>query len=159
MEAIDRLPMHGGANRKAGPDGARRPCEQPPLVVVIDDNRDLVEAMVEALSDRGHRVLGYRSAQEALSMLEGLETPALIVFDLMMPQMDGWTFRVKQKASPKLRDVPVIVMTASGSPQAEAIDADVFLRKPLSVDRFCAAVEQTIATYERRALFARSVEI
>lgn len=158
-EAIESSPVHGGADRKIGPDGQRRAREQPPLVVVIDDNRDLVDAMVEALADRGYRVVGFRSAQDALSELEQLETPSLIVFDLMMPQMDGWTFRVRQKALPRLRDVPVIVMTASGSSQAEAIDADLFLRKPLSVDRFCASVEQTIAAHARRALFARSVEI
>ncbi|MET0343810.1 MAG: hybrid sensor histidine kinase/response regulator [Polyangiales bacterium] len=159
VEAIERSPTNGGAGRPFGPEELRRTREQPPLVVVIDDNRDLVDAMVEALAERGYRVVGFRSALEALSALDQLETPSLIVFDLMMPQMDGWTFRVKQKALPRLRDVPVIVMTASGSSQAEAIDADLFLRKPLSVERFCASVEQTIASHARRALFARSIEI
>ncbi len=140
-------------------DSLIRESSRRPLVAVIDDNADIVEALTEALGDRDYRVLGYRSARDALGALEQGETPSLIVFDLMMPQMDGWTFRVKQKASAKLRDVPVIVMTASGSAQAEAIDAHAYLRKPLSIERFCSTVEQTIASIERRALLARSVEI
>ncbi|MDB4974948.1 MAG: sensor histidine kinase/response regulator [Myxococcaceae bacterium] len=136
-----------------------RAGHQAPLIVLIDDNADIVEAATEALLERRYRVAGYYDASAALEAMEAGEVPSLIVLDLMMPRMDGWTFRVKQKESARLRDVPVIVMSASGSAQAQAIDAAAVLRKPLSMERFCSAVVQTLATAERRNLMARSVEI
>ncbi len=130
-----------------------------PLIAVVDDNADIVEAVTEALCHRHFRVIGFRDASVALRELESGETPALIVLDLMMPRMDGWSFRVKQRASARLREVPVIVMSASGSAQAEAIDAHAYLRKPLSMERFCSIVEQTLASEERKRLLAHSAEI
>lgn len=130
-----------------------------PLVAIIDDNADIVEALSEALRERGYRVSGHRDGETALRALAGAEAPSLIVLDLMMPDMDGWTFRVRQREVPSLRDVPVIVMTASHSPQAEAIQADAYLRKPLGIERFCATVDQTLLASERKRLLARSVEV
>ena len=135
------------------------PLAEAPLIVVIDDNADIVEALCEALSERHYRVTSYRDASVALRELELDELPALIILDLMMPRMDGWTFRMQQRASTRLRDVPVIVMSASGSAQAQTIDADAYLRKPLSMERFCSTVEQTLAMAERRRLVARSAEV
>jgi signal transduction histidine kinase len=135
------------------------PVAEAPLIVVIDDNADIVEAVCEALRERHYRVTSYRDAGLALHELERDELPALIILDLMMPRMDGWTFRLKQRASTRLREVPVIVMSASGSAQAQAIDADAYLRKPLSMERFCSTVEQTLAIAERRRLVARSAEV
>lgn len=132
---------------------------QASLIAVIDDNSDIVDAMSEMLREYGYRVIAYRDASLALDALEHGEVPALIVLDLMMPRMDGWTFRVKQRSCAKLRDIPVIVMSASGSAQAEAIDADAYLRKPLSMERLCSTIEQTLARAERRSLLTRSAEL
>jgi len=132
---------------------------QSPLIAIIDDNTDIVEAVTEMLGDLGYRVTSYRDAGLALEALERAEIPSLIVLDLMMPRMDGWTFRLKQRACARLRDVPVIVMSASGSAQAEAIDADAYLRKPLSMERLCSTIEQTLARAERRHLLAHSAEL
>lgn len=132
---------------------------QAPLIAVIDDNADIVEAVTEMLGELQYRVTSYRDAALALDAMEHGEVPALIVLDLMMPRMDGWTFRVKQRASSKLRDVPIIVMSASGAPQAEAIDADAYLRKPLSMERLCSTIEQMLARAERRRLLAHGTEL
>ncbi|MEY4510104.1 MAG: hypothetical protein RLZZ450_2226, partial [Pseudomonadota bacterium] len=121
-----------------------------PLIAVIDDNTDIVAAVTEMLSELGYRVVSYRDAADALEVMERGEVPSLIVLDLMMPRMDGWTFRVRQRACAKLRDVPVIVMSASGSAQAEAIDADAYLRKPLRMEKLCSTIEQMLARAERR---------
>ncbi|MDB4985898.1 MAG: Response Regulator Receiver Signal Transduction Histidine Kinase, partial [Myxococcaceae bacterium] len=161
QRATARSPLHSspGHAQSATRASDSMVVERAPLIAVIDDNADIVDAATDALLERGYRVAGYRNAAHALEAMEQDELPSLIVFDLMMPHMDGWTFRVKQRASTRLREIPVIVMTASGSPQAEAIHADAYLRKPVSMERFCAAVEQTHATAERRRLFARSAEI
>jgi two-component system, NtrC family, sensor kinase len=161
IETVDR---HPPASRvAAGGQGSDRDgptlSAQAPLIAVVDDNADIVDAVSEALRYRHYRVAGFRDAVVALRELELGETPALIVLDLMMPRMDGWSFRVKQRASARLREVPVIVMSASGSAQAEAIDANAYLRKPLSMERFCTIVEQTLASDQRRRLLAHSAEI
>ena len=53
--------------------------------------------------------------------------PDLILLDLMMPYMDGWAFRIKQRESAALSDVPTIAMSANSTSQAIAIDADLFV--------------------------------
>lgn len=61
----------------------------------------------------------------------------LIILDLRMPVMDGWQFRTIQRADPELAEIPVIAVSADESPQAEAIDADHYLRKPVRVRSCC----------------------
>lgn len=152
-----RKPREAGTEKP--PQGGLLAERSAPLVAAIDDNPDIVEALTDALRERGYRALGFRSGEEALRVLELGETPSLIVLDLMMPEMDGWTFRVRQRASAKLKDVPLIVMSACASPQAQAIHADAYLRKPLSMDRMCAVIEQALASAERRKLLTHSLEI
>jgi signal transduction histidine kinase len=130
-----------------------------PLIAIIDDNTDIVAAVTEMLDELGYRVASYRDAADALEVMQHGEVPSLIVLDLMMPRMDGWTFRVRQRAIAKLRDIPVIVMSASGGAQAEAIDADAFLRKPLRMEKLCSTIEQMLARAERRRLLLHSTEL
>jgi signal transduction histidine kinase len=139
--------------------GGRDASTEAPLIAVIDDNSDIVAAVTETLDQLGYRVISYRDASDALEVMQHGEVPSLIVLDLMMPRMDGWTFRLRQRQSEKLRDVPVIVMSASGSAQAQAIDADAYLRKPLRMEQLCSTIEQMLARAERRRLLAHSTEL
>jgi len=67
------------------------------------------------------------------------------VLDLMMPVMNGWQFRTLQRKDPTLARIPVIAISASESPQAEAIDAQAFHRKPLDLDALLDSVRRLIA--------------
>src|SRR5688572_19397302 len=62
----------------------------------------------------------------------------------MLPTMDGWQLRTRQRAEPQLRHIPVLAISADGSPQAAAIDAAGFLAKPFDADALLAEVERIL---------------
>jgi signal transduction histidine kinase len=138
--------------------GARAPAEKP-LIALVEDDADIRETVAESLDDGGYRVVSFVDGAQALAALSSAdEVPSLILLDLMMPGMDGWSFRLRQRELPKLREVPVIVMSANATPQAAAIDADAYLPKPLHLERLFSSVEHVLTGVERRKLLARSLE-
>jgi CheY-like chemotaxis protein len=102
-------------------------------ILVVDDDRGAMEALSDILEYEGYHV---QRAQDGLQALEHLQTnrpyPNLIILDLLMPVMDGWEFRSRQKQDPELARIPVLVVTAIGA--TAGIDAAGVLRKPVDVD-------------------------
>ena len=82
-----------------------------PLVLVVDDQPKNVQVLGSILSDAGYDIMAATSGKQALDNVE-LETPDLILLDVMMPEMDGFQACRLLKASDKTRDVPVIFITA-----------------------------------------------
>lgn len=109
-----------------------------PLVLVVDDEDAIREALCDLLEDAGFATIGARHGLDALRALTTLPTaPAFILLDLMMPIMDGWAFCRSRWRSQTLRDIPVILISAvdmSESNRPTGIDA--FLPKPLDVEKF-----------------------
>lgn len=131
-----------------------------PLIMVIEDDPDSGMLLEELLQDAHLRTIWYRDGAQALQALDAhAEVPSLILLDLHMPNMDGWTFRVEQLRRNYLYDVPVAVMSADGSSKAQAIDADLFLPKPLNPERLVAAVQEALVSVERKKLLAASFEL
>jgi CheY-like chemotaxis protein len=91
--------------------GSGRLLEQP-SILVVDDDPDIRDILALILESRGFEV---RSADNGLRALEtlGQWRPRLIILDLMMPEMDGRSFRERQLASPELSAIPVVVMSAA----------------------------------------------
>jgi CheY-like chemotaxis protein len=87
------------------------------------------------------------NGQEGLERLQGLPLPDLIVLDLMMPVMDGWEFRRRQRQSPQLAPVPVVVLSGAGDTarHASELGATAYLDKPVNV----SALLEAIALYCR----------
>src|SRR5687768_937407 len=82
-------------------------------VVVVEDDELIRESLLEVLDDNGYEAIGAADGQEALEKLAALpELPCLIVLDLMMPGMDGREFRRLQLEDPKLKEIPVVVISA-----------------------------------------------
>ena len=111
-------------------------------ILVVDDDRGAMEALSDILEYEGYHV---QRAQNGLQALEYLQTtrpcPNLIILDLLMPVMDGWEFRMRQKEDPDLAKVPVLVVTAIAA--TAGIDAVCVLHKPVDVD----ALLRTVARY------------
>ncbi|MCG5054001.1 MAG: response regulator [Myxococcales bacterium] len=106
-------------------------------ILVVDDDPEVRDAICDVLEDEGFRVQRAANGQEALTRL-ALELPSAIVLDLTMPVMDGHAFLQARARDPRLRRIPVIVVTASMSPE---ISNDVQLvRKPIDVDALVEAV-------------------
>lgn len=114
-------------------------------ILVVDDDEPIRQGLHAVLSEEGFQVCTADNGRSALQALRGTPTPQLVILDLMMPDMDGWQFRVAQKADPALRGIPVIAMSAARTPQAAAIDAAAYLPKPFSLDDLMTTVRQVIA--------------
>lgn len=94
-----------------------------PLVFLIDDDRLLLDVARLGLEGQGYTVETAASGAEAIAKLTGV-TPALVVLDLEMPRMSGLAVLERLKGHRRLKDVPVIVVTAS----ALGVDAQAALR-------------------------------
>lgn len=116
----------------------------PPLILIVDDDESSRQAVATLLELDGYRVAAAGDGREALDLLESGLQPALILLDMNMPRMDGVAFRHAQQCRPALSDIPVIV--CSGCMEDEerlaALGSVIFLRKPLSIDRFQNVVHE-----------------
>lgn len=115
-------------------------------VLVVDDDDAIRESLVDILTDEGHPAFGVANGQQALEYLRKEHRPCVILLDLMMPIMDGASFRANQLKDPQLSGIPVAVITAAGPRAASGVPAEAVLAKPLRVEsvldvvsRFCTA--------------------
>ena len=122
---------------------------KPRRILLVEDDDELREALTDALSDKGHDVTAVGDGRDAIAQMK-VSLPELIVLDLMMPVLDGWQFRVEQKRDPKLAETPVVAISASRSPVAAAIDADLYLQKPFDANTLLRAIDDLLAARERR---------
>lgn len=107
--------------------------DPPKRILIVEDAEPIAASMAELLNQEGYEVTCAADGQEALTHLESTQAlPDLILLDLMMPLMDGYQFRARQKQDPRLSHIPVLLMTAGGDIQAKAkeLDARGYLRKP-----------------------------
>ncbi|HLK90894.1 MAG TPA: response regulator [Polyangia bacterium] len=134
------------------PNGAR---EQ---ILIVEDERSIRSALQGILEDEGYLVTTAEDGRQALDYLRAGRAPDLIVLDLRMPIMDGWEFRAAQKSDPALAQIPVLAISADGSAKAAAIDAQAYLRKPLSTDALLNTIGRILGDAERRQLLGRLEE-
>jgi signal transduction histidine kinase len=128
--------------------------------MIIEDEPDSAALLEDILSEANYRTVWHKDAMDALGALDKqVELPDLILLDLMMPRMDGWTFRVEQRKRSAISDIPVAAMSADHSSKALAINAEVFLTKPFACEQIVPAIENALLTHERRKLTAKGLEM
>jgi two-component system, chemotaxis family, chemotaxis protein CheY len=110
-------------------------------ILVVEDDPDLSEALCELLTVYGYRASRAVDGIEALEMLSNAELPDLILLDLMLPRLDGWGFRQAQLADHRLKNIPVVVLSAVGEID-KPIDAAHLLRKPVPPETLLATIER-----------------
>ena len=123
------------------------------IVMVVEDDRDLREMIRHALELQGHQVVEAADGREALDKLRQGTIPGLILLDLMMPGMDGWSFRAAQTSDPALATVPVVLISAHGQldQHAAALQADGFFRKPVNISSLLNTVDRYVGGWEQDA--------
>jgi CheY-like chemotaxis protein len=85
-----------------------------PLVLVVEDDDGIREAIVDLLADEGFEAVGASNGLEALNFLaECQRKPSLILLDLMMPVLDGWTFCKVRQGVLMLMEIPVVAISAA----------------------------------------------
>lgn len=117
----------------------------PHTVCIVDDDSDIREAMRLVLELRGYDVLEASDGAEALEVMRRSDAPCcLVLLDLMMPGMNGWEFRARQRADPALASVPVVVLSGvrEVASQARELDASEVLQKPIDLEQLVSIVER-----------------
>ena len=113
-------------------------------VLIIEDDAHVRDALTTILRDEGYDVEAHGDGRAALAHLDHGEPPDAILLDLMMPVMNGWQFRARQLAQPRLAQIPTIVMTASGNLERAAISADEIVLKPLKLSRLLKTLDRFV---------------
>ncbi|MEP7356741.1 MAG: HD domain-containing phosphohydrolase [Anaerolineales bacterium] len=125
----------------------------PAHILLAEDNPDIIAVMREILEGDGYRVTCARNGADAYRAFQ-LETPDLIVSDVMMPQMDGFTLLRTVRAHATGAAVPFLFLSArtesASTMQARALGADDYLFKPFDADDLSLAVRAKLA--RRRAV-------
>jgi CheY-like chemotaxis protein len=83
-------------------------------VLVVDDNRDSADSLVTAFAVLGHEAVAAYGGREALARIDDTK-PSLIVLDLSMPEMDGYTLARAIRALPDYAAVPMVALSGFGS--------------------------------------------
>ena len=117
-----------------------------PSLLVVDDDDDIRESFAEALTDEGYDVITATDGRNALDVLAQERQPHVILLDLMMPRMDGSTFRARQLLDARIASIPVIVMSAAADAAEQARRMQcAYLKKPVTIDSLVSAVESSPA--------------
>ncbi|MCK4924195.1 MAG: response regulator [Spirochaetes bacterium] len=126
-------------------------------ILVVEDNVDTSRIIDMILESEGYRVICAKNGEHAKEIM-GAETPDCIVLDIMMPEMDGFTFCSWVRSQKTFRDIPVILLTSfskhiyeSKHSHKEALytEADEYLEKPVKPERLLAILEDLLKKRER----------
>lgn len=127
----------------AKPDDAAKPKPRP-LVLLVDDDRDTLELCDTLLERAGYDRALAASGEEAISLLEQ-SSPGLIVLDLNMPGMDGWSVAALVRKHERTARIPILVMTGltqNVENAARRAGATAFCLKPVDPRRFVKEVKR-----------------
>jgi CheY-like chemotaxis protein len=117
-------------------------------VLIIEDNVDNYELVRFLLERSDYETLWARSGREGIDMAKMLR-PDLILMDLSLPEMDGWTATERIKRDPATMHIPVIALTAHTLPgdRKRALEAgcDGYLSKPMDIALFNETIAGTLA--------------
>jgi DNA-binding response OmpR family regulator len=118
-----------------------------PRILVVEDDQDLRRMIKTMLTGVGE-VTTANDGVEAMTLLDGLLDPDVIVTDLMMPRMDGLQLVKEIRANPKIANIPVIVLTAKGTPMdvISGINAGArhYLTKPFKASELVDKVTKSL---------------
>lgn len=112
-------------------------------ILVVEDDTSIRELLVELLESEGYAVSSANNGLEGLKFLEH-HRPDLILIDLMMPVMDGYSFRTEQLKNSKWAEIPTVVMSAEANAKEKMRNFNItaFLSKPVELDMILKTVAQ-----------------
>lgn len=114
-------------------------------VLVVEDNSDNLTLMCDILEALGHEALIANNGAEGIDSAEK-HRPDLILMDLSMPQMDGWTATRYLKGRAETAHIPVIALTAHAmaGDKERALEAGVddYVTKPIALRQFAVVLQK-----------------
>jgi len=116
------------------------------LILIIDDDNRNIFALKAVLKAKGFDCLSATSAQEGFSIMEENENVAVVLMDMMMPEMDGYQAISVIKKSEKMQNIPVLAVTAQAmvgdKERCLAAGAAGYVSKPINVDELLTQIEK-----------------
>lgn len=121
-------------------------------LLLIDDDPNLILLVKDYLEFRGYNVDTAENGREALELLDNL-VPDMIICDIMMPEMDGYTLVKHIRQEPVTNRIPVLFLSAKGQSQDRVKGlnegADVYMSKPFEPEELVAQVESSLQQIKR----------
>jgi two-component system alkaline phosphatase synthesis response regulator PhoP len=122
-------------------------------VLVVDDEKDIIDLLSYNLSKEGLAVITARNGKDALEKVK--QKPDLIILDVMMPEMNGLQVLQELKKDKKTSSIPVLMLTAKGSETDEIVGlevgADDYIVKPIKIGKIVARVHAALRRKEQSA--------
>lgn len=115
-------------------------------VLVVDDDPDNRESLAELLAVHGYTPSTAVDGEEALRIATA-EPPALIILDLVMPNVNGFEAVARLKADERTKQVPVVCLTGRTNVRARAIALgfSAYLEKPVGMERLLRVIDSLLA--------------
>jgi len=130
------------------PAGAGRP-----LILVVDDDPDVVDLVTDVLSGNGYQTATAGDGEQ-VDELARRHRPALILLDVLMPNVDGYTTLIRLSGDPQTLNIPVVTITGQGAPVYRTLSAGVgaraHLSKPFSARQLLGTVRAILEDDIRR---------
>jgi DNA-binding NtrC family response regulator len=115
-------------------------------ILIVDDERDLVDAYVRLLERAGHKCIAAFDANEAIQLIDA-EAPDLVITDLSLPDTSG--IEIIHHIRAKSQTLPIIVMSGHNTPElneaAHAAGANISLLKPVSIIALQRVITEALA--------------
>lgn len=127
-------------------------------IIIIDDEQDVVEIVKTILKARDYQVISALNGEEGLRLINETK-PDMIICDLMMPKMSGLEVCRRLNRDEKLKDIPVIVISAFGKESGKSeefwrqgLNADDFINKPFDPLEFLGRIEYIFRKREYKSI-------
>ena len=121
-------------------------------IMVVEDNLDEAKLIKMVLEGEGYEAVCAFDGREALEQVDS-EKPALIILDIMMPEMDGFAFCSKLRESPENKDTPVVLLTGVAKHIHESkyplngvmrAEAQEYLEKPVKTEDLLEVISRLL---------------
>ncbi|MCD6245788.1 response regulator [candidate division WOR-3 bacterium] len=116
-------------------------------ILIIDDDRFLLDILSFTLKKAGYDILTAMDGNEALQIIEN-DTPDLVISDIMMPNMDGYTMLEKIRNNPKTISTKVIFLSAKGNPKdiekGYNLGVNAYITKPFNLQELLEKIENQL---------------
>lgn len=107
-------------------------------ILIIDDDSRNIFALKAVLTVKKYNCIAANSAKEGFDIISKTPGISVVLLDMMMPEMDGYQALAKMKEDPKLKDIPVIAVTAQAmlGDRERCLEAGAvgYISKPVNID-------------------------
>lgn len=131
-------------------------------ILIAEDNAEIRTLVSSILVEEGHKVGVAQNGQQALDMMVD-DPPDVLVLDIMMPQMDGYTVLKELKSSGIKEQMKILILTAKTSEsdwvRGYKLGADSYLTKPFDTDELINGIEDLLSSTKEQLRVRREAEL